>query len=45
VHEHSHASALTEDTAYGEEDCMMLAVKKPGKAIRNADSHEFFAKG
>ncbi|MDO6433099.1 M35 family metallopeptidase [Flavitalea sp. BT771] len=45
VHEHSHASALTEDNAYGEQDCMKLAVKQPGKAIRNADSHEFFARG
>jgi peptidyl-Lys metalloendopeptidase len=45
VHEHSHASALTEDNAYGEDDCRTLAVKRPGKAIRNADSHEFFAKG
>jgi peptidyl-Lys metalloendopeptidase len=45
VHERSHASAFTDDLAYGEDDCMALARSSPAKAIDNADSHEFFAKG
>jgi peptidyl-Lys metalloendopeptidase len=45
VHEHSHASAFTDDVAYGEEDCLQLSRKNPEKAVRNADSHEFYAGG
>jgi len=45
VHEHSHASAYTDDLAYGPTDCMKLAKTHPAEAIRNADSHEYYSKG
>jgi peptidyl-Lys metalloendopeptidase len=45
VHEHSHASAGTDDLAYGQGGCRQLAINDPDKAIRNADSHEYYAKG
>jgi peptidyl-Lys metalloendopeptidase len=48
VHEHSHASAATDDNAYGQEGpdgCKHLALTNPSKAIKNADSHEYYAKG
>lgn len=45
VHEHSHASAGTDDLAYGQGGCRQLAINAPDKAIRNADSHEYYAKG
>lgn len=45
VHEHSHASAYTDDIAYGQDGCKQLARSNPAKAINNADSHEYYAKG
>jgi hypothetical protein len=42
VHEHSHASAYTEDIAYNLTSCKSLAMKSPHKAIRNADSYEYY---
>ncbi|MHA4807393.1 M35 family metallopeptidase [Flavitalea flava] len=45
VHERSHASAFTDDLAYGKPDCLTLAKKTPAKAINNADTHEYYAKG
>jgi len=45
VHEHSHASASTDDLAYGQAKCRQLAINDPDKAIRNADSHEYYSKG
>jgi peptidyl-Lys metalloendopeptidase len=45
LHEHTHSDASTDDIAYGEDDCLALAINKPSNAIKNADSHEFFAKG
>ncbi|PWT97041.1 MAG: hypothetical protein C5B52_14560 [Bacteroidetes bacterium] len=45
VHEHSHASAFTDDLAYGQTACKQLAKKTPAKAINNADSHEYYSKG
>jgi peptidyl-Lys metalloendopeptidase len=48
VHEHSHASANTDDLAYGQDGpdgCKQLAISNPAKAIKNADSHEYYAKG
>ena len=45
VHERSHASAYTDDLAYGEQECKALAKTAPVKAVNNADSHEFYAKG
>jgi peptidyl-Lys metalloendopeptidase len=45
VHEHSHHSAGTDDNAYGEADCKRLAKFNSNKAVRNADSHEFFVGG
>lgn len=43
VHEHSHATSRTDDYEYGKRDCMTLARNNPVKAIRNADSYEYFA--
>jgi peptidyl-Lys metalloendopeptidase len=45
VHEHSHASAGTDDLTYGQANCRQLAITDPDKSIRNADSHEYYAKG
>lgn len=45
VHEHSHASSATDDLAYGQTNCRQLAISDPDKAVRNADSHEYYAKG
>ena len=45
VHEHSHASASTDDITYGQPNARQLAIDDPDKAIRNADSHEYYAKG
>jgi len=45
LHEHTHSDASTDDIAYGEADCRALAINKPSTAIKNADSHEFFAGG
>ncbi|KAG8904275.1 hypothetical protein FRB99_001978 [Tulasnella sp. 403] len=45
VHETSHfaVNGGTADNAYGQDDCKALAKQHPGKAVRNADSHEYFA--
>jgi peptidyl-Lys metalloendopeptidase len=45
VHEQSHftVNGGTEDFAYGHEACKNLAEDHPGKAVMNADSHEYFA--
>ena len=45
VHEMSHFNvvAATDDWAYGQTACKSLALKKPARAIDNADSHEYFA--
>ncbi|TAL24264.1 MAG: hypothetical protein EPN94_07670 [Nitrospirae bacterium] len=45
IHETSHfyAVAGTQDYAYGQINCQNLANNDPGKAIDNADSHEYFA--
>jgi len=45
VHEHSHCSAGTDDNAYGDKDCKALGKNDPEKAVRNADTHEYFAGG
>ena len=45
VHEHSHASAFTDDTTYGQPNCRKLAVNSPDKATKNADSHEYYVGG
>ena len=45
VHEHSHASAGTDDLTYGQANCRQLAITDADKASRNADSHEYYAKG
>ncbi len=44
-HEASHFWAVTGlgDKEYGNCDCMNLASAKPKKALKNADSHEYFA--
>jgi peptidyl-Lys metalloendopeptidase len=45
VHETSHFSVVagTDDLAYGQTAAKALAKKTPSKAIRNADSHEYFS--
>ncbi len=45
LHEHSHASAYTDDITYGQANCRHLAVNNPDKAVQNADSHEYYAGG
>jgi peptidyl-Lys metalloendopeptidase len=42
IHEITHLVGGTGDKAYGKEDCRRLAVNNPGKAVKNADSYEFF---
>lgn len=44
IHEISHFDVVanTDDVAYGQAACKKLA-KQPTRAIRNADSHEYFA--
>jgi len=45
VHEHGHTSADLDDIIYGQGNCRQLAISSPAKAIKNADSHEYFAGG
>jgi hypothetical protein len=45
VHEHTHASSYTDDIQYGEMGCQQLALSDPDEAVRNADSHEYYAGG
>ncbi len=45
VHEMSHFNvvASTDDVVYGQTGAKNLAFSNPEDAIRNADSHEYFA--
>ena len=45
IHEMSHFTVVagTGDYAYGHTACLKLAQKKPRTAIKNADSHEYYA--
>ena len=45
VHETSHFTvvAATDDIAYGQTAAKNLAVSNPSQAVKNADSHEYFA--
>ena len=43
LHEISHEAVSTKDHVYGQSGCQSLASSKPGNAINNADSHEYFA--
>lgn len=45
IHEMSHFDvvAATDDFVYGKTGAMNLAITNPNDAIRNADSHEYFA--
>lgn len=45
VHEHTHATAGTDDIQYGQPGCMQLAISTPSNAVKNADSHEYYAGG
>jgi hypothetical protein len=45
LHEHSHASARTDDIVYGQGPARTLAKSDPDKAIRNADNYEYFGRG
>lgn len=45
IHEVSHFTVVagTSDYAYGQSAARSLAISNPARAIRNADSHEYFA--
>jgi peptidyl-Lys metalloendopeptidase len=45
VHEMSHFDVVagTDDVVYGQSGAKALAISDPNRAIRNADSHEYFA--
>ncbi len=45
IHEMSHFNAVagTDDIVYGQSGAKSLAISNPNDAIRNADSHEYFA--
>ncbi len=45
VHEMSHFNVVagTDDVTYGQSSCRALADANPNQAIKNADSHEYFA--
>jgi peptidyl-Lys metalloendopeptidase len=43
VHEHSHGAGQTLDLTYGQAEARALAARSPHRAIRNADSYEYFA--
>lgn len=45
IHELSHFNVVagTDDLAYGHSNAKALANSRPGRATRNADSHEYFA--
>lgn len=45
VHEMSHFNVVagTDDVVYGQSGAMNLAISDPNDAVRNADSHEYFA--
>ena len=45
LHEHTHATAETDDIQYGQPGCQQLARTKPASAINNADTHEYYAGG
>lgn len=45
LHEHTHASADTDDHTYGQTDCKALAKNDPSKAVENADNFEYHAGG
>lgn len=42
VHEVSHKYAGTRDKEYGSIECGILARQEPDKAVKNADSYEYF---
>ncbi len=45
VHETSHFTVVadTDDIAYGQSAAKSLALSNPAQAVKNADSHEYFA--
>lgn len=43
IHELTHLTKDTDDTAYGTTACKALAKNKPAKAINNADNYEYFS--
>jgi hypothetical protein len=42
LHEFFHHSGVSEDYAYGEEECLQLAKSHQGRALNNADNYELF---
>jgi len=42
LHEHTHATARTDDHAYGQDDCRQLAISDPATAIDNADNYAYY---
>lgn len=45
LHELTHAVAFTDDITYGQVNCRKLATTNPDNAVKNADSHEYYAGG
>lgn len=45
VHEHTHSDSGTDDIQYGDIGCQQLARTRPDDAVRNADTHEYYAGG
>jgi hypothetical protein len=45
LHEHSHATASTQDFAKNPNSCKQLAIIDPGRSIKNAASFQFFSEG
>ena len=43
LHEHTHATARTDDHEYGQDDCRQLAIDDPATAIDNADNYAYYA--
>ena len=45
IHEMSHFNAVagTDDVVYGQSGARALAISNPNDAVKNADSHEYFA--
>jgi peptidyl-Lys metalloendopeptidase len=42
LHEHTHATAKTDDHEYGQDECRQLAINDPATAIDNADNFAYY---
>lgn len=45
VHEHSHSSANTLDSAFSQDQCRDIARRSPPEAVENGANYQFFAEG